>query len=913
MNPEELYLGLLQALPDPFRDQFEADMRETVSFRAELARRSAASKAGSGLRMGAFWTRELADLGVTVVREHARARQGWVPRNPRPGWNGNRGWGGEMMEDVKLAFRGLRRNPMFSAIVVLTLALGIGLNTAIFSLVDTMVLRPLPYPQPEQLVHFMSVQRETGSANFRMAYADFDEYTHETSSFEALGGYRTGEWVLSGADRAPSREPFASVTHRFFDVLGVAPLLGRTFDPSEHVVGQGQVVILSHQLWTREFGSDPGVLGTTIALGQEPYEVIGIMPAGFDYPFLTPMGGWAPLAHEAFDTTDPNSAFSARDWISINVVARLAGGTDILRAQDEVDVISAGLSEAYPETNRDLAHIMQPLQQLETRNLRKPMLLTLGAVGLILLIACVNVASLLLARGAARQAEVAMRTALGAGRGRLVRLFLTESMVYAVLGGALGIGLGVLLLRVVPTLGLSAPLLDHVRFDMRVFAIVGGATLAVGVLFGILPALRGSRAAPGQAMRGTGRGGRAQGGLKIHRLLIGAELAMTTVLAIGAGLLTNSLLKTLGEDPGFDPAGVLTLRLSLPSRYMQDPADAWSGSNQFFNELVDEVKRVPGVASVGLSYTNPLEPQTAFNTPIEIPGWLERPRPEQPQVNIRPADPGFFEVFDLAPLKGRVVTADDLKSSEGVAVINQAMADLVFGDEDPIGYEVTGPNFWGADGYPYPWRIVGVVPDVKSAGLTLAPAPALYLPFTQAPMGNMRLMVRTSGDPEALAPEIRERIWAMDNAVPVDGLTTMEQEISNSVATSRFAAMAVGIFALVAIILAAIGVYGVLSYSVGLRHGEFGIRQALGADQEEILKLVIGQGLRVALLGISVGLVAAGLTSRVLESFLYGVTGLDPVTYGTVGLALLGIAVIACVVPARRATTIEPATALRSD
>ena len=817
-----------------------------------------------------------------------------------------------MIDDVKLAVRGIARYPAFSAIVVLTLAVAIGLNTAIFSIVDRVVLRPLPYPDAERLVHFRAVREQSGQTTYSVAYADFEEFGGAASAFASLGGYRTGRWVLSGPDRTPRRLDVAEVTNDFFDVLGVRPELGRTFVEDEHEDGNREVVILSHALWTTEFGADPSVLGRTVELGQRPFEVIGVMPPGFDYPYLRSMGGWLPLSNRAVNEGDVGEAFTARDWISLNVIGRLADEAPRDRAQEEVETISVRLAEAYPETNADLTHHIEPLQELETGSVRTPMLLTLSAVALILLIACANVASLLLARGMSRRTEVAMRAALGAGRGRLIRLFLTESVVYAALGGIAGVTLGEALLRLFPIVGFDAPLLEYVAIDVRVLVVVATITLGTGVVFGILPALSSSRGGPAGTLRGSGARVRT-GGLTAHRTLIAAELAMTTVLAVGAGLLTNSLVRTLAEDPGFDPAGVLTVRVSLPPRYMQDPEDNWSGSNAFFDELVADVGSLRGVAAVGISYTNPLEPRTAFNTPIEIPGWLERPRPERPRVNIRPADPGFFDVFDLSAIDGRVVSPDDDKESEGVAVINRAMADLVFGDEDPIGYEVTGPNFWGAAGYPYPWRIVGVVPDVKSAGLTRDPAPAVYLPFTQAPMGNMRLLVRTDGDPETMAPAVRQAIWAIDPAIPADGLTTMEDEIRASVSSSRLAALSVGLFALVAIFLAAIGVYGVLAWSVGRRTAELGIRQALGAGQDEILRLVVGQGLRVALSGIGIGLVVAAFGARVLERFLYGVGSIDPLTYALVALGLLGVAATACLVPARRATAVDPSAALRSE
>lgn len=894
-------------LPADFVAQFGEAMRETMELKAASVGLDLTPIRRS-LARAWFWTREFADLGRTVLRERLRNATKNRGSDDRRSLRG----GKDVLDDVRLAFRSMRRSPGFAMVVVTTLALGIGVNAAIFTVVDRMVLRALPYPDADRLVHLQAVESTSGAVGLAVAYADYEVLRDGTAALEAIGGYTTERWIHSGEGRTPKRIWTADVTNSFFDVMGVPPLLGRTFDAEEHR-GDRQFFVMSHSFWEREYGSDPDVIGTSIIVNQRPLRVVGVMPSGFDYPFLTRMEGWMPMSEQAFVTNDSTSAFAARDWTSLGVIGRLAPGAGIDRASAEIESMSEALADAFPESNGTLRHHVVSLQSLETGELRKPMLLALGAVAAILLIACVNVASLLMARGAARAPELAVRLALGARRGRLIRLFLVESLLYALVGGALGMVIGAGLLRLLPLIGVTAPLLGHVSLDMRVLAVVGGVTILTGLAFGTLPAIRASGVSPGRALGNAGRSGR-MGIPRAQRALVGVEIAASTVLTVGAGLLVGSLGHILSEEPGFDPRGVVTMRLSLPNRYMQqDAANPWAGSNAFFAEATSRLAAQPGVAAVGLSFTNPLEPAQSFNTRIQIPGWHERPTSEQPRVNLRPADPGFFEVFDIPLVSGRHISDEDRSDTEGVAVINEALARLIFGSENPLGHVVTGPNFWGGAGYPYPWRIVGVVGDVKSAGLNRPPAPAVYLPVTQAPMGNMRLVVRAAAHPDEVIPLVRAVIWEIDDQLPVDDLRTMEAEISRSVSVPRFAVLVVGIFALVAITLAAVGVYGVLSHSVGLRSGEFGVRQALGADRRKILHLVLGQGLRLAGFGIVAGLLVAALSSRVMSAFLYGVPPLDPVTYVVVSFILFTAAGLACLVPAVRATGVAPAVALRGE
>lgn len=910
-----IYGLLMRGLPPRFRSEFGAPMLDMFEQKVEERRASTPIHRVGGA------ARDMADLGATIVREWvvtSVGRRGVRTAHGRTG-------GDTMRNDIQMAVRSIFRNPGFAAVVVVTLGLGIGVNTAIFSVVDTVVLRPLPFPEPDRLVQLLGLDTEQGLMSgdeaadrgltrSSISYADFLEYRDGTEGVHALAGYRGGSWTLSGEGREPRRIPMSPVTNDFFEVMAVDPLLGRTFSPEEHEPGQSEVVVLSHSLWTQEFGADETILGQSVMLAQRPYTIIGVMPPGFDYPYMSEMGGWLPFIHEPWVAGDTTSAGLERDWNTLLVIGRLADESSMATAEAEVQGIAMGLAEAYPRWNAELSAVLRPVQDLATEGPRSSLLLLMGAVGAILLIACVNVASLLVARGTARRAEVAVRTALGASRARLVRLFLTESLLFAIAGGVVGVLLAFGLLGLLPYLPVTAPRIHEVRIDVRVLTVVAIATFVTGIVFGTAPAWTASRSDLRGTLNSSGRGGRM--GLtrsRLQRGLVVTEMALATMLAVGAGLFANSFTRIVNEEPGFDPSNVLTMRISLPMAYLDNPSDQWAESNVFFRALEQEVAGLPGVDAVTLSYTNPLEPNTAFNTRFQITGWLEGPRTEQPFANLRTVTSSFFDTWRIPVLEGRTFTEADRKESEGVAVINETFARIYFGDEDPIGHEITGNNFWGQSGYAYPWRIVGVVGDVRSRGLSEDPAPAMYFPFAQAPMGNMRLIARTQTDPSALAPVIRQSVWDLDDAIPVDGLQTMEQAISDSVATPRFAAIAIGSFAALALLLAGVGVYGVLAYTVGMRTGEFGLRQALGADQGEILRLVMRHGLIVAGSGVALGLVAAALLSRRLEGWLYEVGVLDAPTYTIVAVVMALSAGLACWLPARRATGADPVGALRSD
>lgn len=812
--------------------------------------------------------------------------------------------------DVRFAFRSITGAPRWSLVVVVTLALGSGVLAAVFAVVDTMVLRGLPYPESNRLVHFQVTNEESGAAGFPVAYADFEVLRDRVTSLESVAGYSNAEWIHSGVGREPRRIRTAPVTKDFFDVLEVHPLFGRAFVPEEHREGSARSIVLSHSFWTGQFGSDPSIVGRAITLDQAPFVVVGVMPPGFDYPYLTEMEGWTPLVDRAFLDADSTSAFAERDWISVNIVGRLDASGTLEQAQTEVASISRLLADDFPETNRGLVHGVRPMIEIETRTTRTPMLLALLSALLVLMVAALNVTSLMVARGAQRAGDTALRVALGATRWRVIRLYVIEATLLAGLGALCGLGIATLLLAAIPELGIEAPLLGHVQVSVRVLLTITVSTLGLGAASGIAAAVHGAGSDQGRSLGRVGaRIGRP---LTSHRLLVALELSVATVLAIGAGLLFRSYDEIASVNPGFDPAGVVTMRLNLPSQYMSDPVDPWSGSRAFFDEATESLRALPDVRSVGLSFTNPLEPSGGFRTRVGVEGWLEVGRNEQPVVHLRPADAGYFETFSIPLVEGRLVDDTDDRSSEGVALVNEAFVRLVFGDQDPLGFQITGPNFWGGSGYPYPWTIVGVVGDVHSSGLSRDPDPAFYVPVAQAPMGNLRLVVGARGDAEALFPAVRSAVWALDDQLPVDELSTMEDEIAASVLVPRTTALIVGVFASLSALLAVIGVYGVTAYSIGLRRGEFGVRRALGAEGRDIARVVVVDLLRIAVPSVGIGLLAAVAASRLLESFLFGVRPADPATFVAVGAAMVIAALAGVVSPARAATSVDPTRAIRA-
>jgi predicted permease len=802
---------------------------------------------------------------------------------------------GIMMADLRYALRALARTPGFTLAVVLTLALGIGVNSAIFSVVYGVLLRPLPYASPERLVVLYGRYPQFGRTSTSLP--DFQDWRAGTHSFEQLAARHRGTFIHTG-DGEPERVVADRVTSNFFTTLGVRPALGRAFLPDEDKMGgDDRVVVLSHGYWQRRFGGDPRIVGREIQLSGRPWTVVGVAPEGFRYGRDVDL--WAPTRA---DTTMPRRAEY------LDVIGRLEPGVTVAQASADVAAVVRRLAEQYPATNGRISSEVIGLEEDLVRDARPALLAFSGAVLLVLLIACANVANLLLARAATREREVAVRVALGAGRGRLLRQLLTESLVLALLGGAAGIALA--------SWGVAAIGATDVQFlprqheiDMNVAVVLFSLALSIGtgLLFGLAPALRLTR--PLQASLREGARGSTGGSLaRTRNALVLAEVAVALVLTMGAGLLIRSFDKLTRVDLGFQPAGVLTYSLAFPSAKFSETAQLPA----YYESLLERSRALPGVRAVAVSADLPMSEANYLAYSIEG----EPPRPAD--ANAAPADvqpfnvsPDYFTVLRIPLRRGRLIQATDGASATRVAVINEEMARRVFGDRDPIGHRITFGD--PADSTTAWMTIVGVVGNVAQEGVTAGAYPQLYAAIAQNAYRNVFVSLRTDRDPLSLATAARNAVRSVDRDLAINDLQPLEARVAQSIARPRLSVWLLGSFAAVALVLAAIGIYGVMAYTVAQRTREIGVRMALGADPVGVKRLVVSQGMRPALIGIAVGLPAAFQASRLIASLLYGVSTLDPVTYVLVPLFLATIAFLATYLPARRATRVSPTVALQSE
>jgi len=811
-----------------------------------------------------------------------------------------------LLQDARHGLRSFLKTPGFVAVAVATLALGIGANTAIFSVVNAVLIRPLPYPSSERLITLWNKYPKMGLSQAAISGPDFVDRSESSRVFEQVGAVTDASLNLTGGGD-PERIRGVRVTAGLFQVLGVQPALGRAFRPEEDRPGAEPVVVVSHGLFERRFGGDRAWVGRSILLNGKNHTLVGVMPAGFAYPSpKTEM--WVPLALSA-DQVNP----SQRGNEYLTAVARLKPGVTVAAAQTEMDRITVKILQDSPPgmrdylTNAGWGCVLVPLKENVVGDSGKALLVLLGAVGFVLLVACANVSGLQLARAATRQREIAIRTALGAGRWRLIRQLLTESLMLGAVGGALGVlvaSWGVdLLIRIRPA---NLPRLEEVRLDSRVLLFSACLSILSAVISGLAPALRLSRTSPNEALKEGGRS--ATGGLKhlrLQRLLVVSQVALALVLLIGAGLMLRSFESLMKVDAGFEPKNVLTAYVSLPASKYPNPA----ARQAFFDQLVGKLGALPGVQDVAIGSLVPLAEGNW--TASFFPEGREPAHGEaSPLTSVRLVSPGYFRTLGVPLRRGRDFSDHDDAKSPGVVVVDDAAARRLWPGEDPIGKRITFSDS-SADAT---WlSVVGVVGDIKDTALDREPMIHVYRPYAQRAVLGMFVALRTASSPAAILPSVRRELRLLDPEQPLYAVQTMQGYVEDSLAQPRLRFILIGLFASVALLLSALGVYAVISYAVGQRIQEIGIRMALGARKSDVVRLVIGQGLPLVLLGAGIGLLAALGLTRVLGSLLYGVTAHDPGTFATVSALLVLVALAACYLPARRAAGVDPLAALRME
>jgi len=796
-----------------------------------------------------------------------------------------------LLQDLRYAVRTLAKSPAFTLIVVLTLALGSGANTAIFSVVNGVLLTPLPYKDPSRLV---VVWESKGTSTHNVVNpANYKDWHDRATSFNGLALLSWAGLTFTGdqAERVPGR----AVTPDFFGVLGATPLLGRTFNAEESRPKAPRVMVLSEALWRRRFGADRAIVGRAVPVAGGTARVVGVMPASF-----RPM----PLGHEQYWEPMPlDWSNRARNGRYAMVVGRLRNGVTIERAQTEMSRIARQLESEAPDFDTGWGATVVPLMEQVVGGAQRTILVVLGAVSLVLLIACANVANLMLARASSRERELAIRAALGASRWRLVRQALVESVILALAGGAAGALLaswGVhLLVRAAPP---EVPRIADIRLDFTVLAVTGLVSMAAGVLFGLPAALSRSGAAIQGLHAATTRTTAGVPAARLRGALVITQMSLAIVLLVGAGLLVRSLQRLIAVDPGFDPANISAVTITLPDATYPDSLRRVT----FYERLLERVRAMPGVQSAGIISWLPMTPGNAA-TSLTVVGRPEPAPGQKPTAAIRIVDPGYFDAMRIPLRRGRSLVPSDRLGSVPVAVISDAMARKLWPGEDPIGRHVK-VEWWHEK---VSVEIVGVVGDSRHDGLDAEFEPTLFYPFAQESQGGMSLVLRSTLPPAKLTRMVRAAVSEMDRGLPVADAVTMYHHITEMMADRRYPAFVLGLFAALALTLAAVGIYGVLSYTVGQRTREIGVRLALGARPADVLRTVLGDGLRLTFIGIALGATAAGLAAGALGKLLYDVRPLDPVTFASVTLVLVGVALLAMAAPARRAARVDPMVALR--
>ena len=815
---------------------------------------------------------------------------------------------GTLWQDLRYGARMLLKNPGVTAVAVLTLALGIGANTAIFSVVNSVMLRPLPYKNPDRVVAVWENVPEHG--RWRVTPANFLDWKKQSTVFEDMAAYGGSTLTLTGAGE-PEQMLGTRAGAGYFAVVGVEPMLGRSFVEEEYEPGKNQVVILSHGFWQRRFGGDPKIINKAITLDGSSYTVTGVMPPGI-YPVSPTISGRISFDQNAQQYWTPMS-FTAQ-WAAVRtahvlgVVGRLKPGVTIEQARVEMDTIGARLEQEYA-ANKGEGIIVNQFMHEVVGNARGALIMLLGAVGLVLLIACANIAGLLLAQHAGRSKEIAIRAALGARRARLVRQFFLEGLLLSLMGTTAGIALAMfgvdMMVRMLPT---QMPRFSQTQLDWRVLGFTLVLSVITCLVFGLVPAWYASKPDLQVTLE---HGGRTSGPgalrLRFRQSLVVFQVGMALMLVIGAGLLMKSFWRLRQVDPGFKPENVLSLSLTLPqSKYGETQK-----INAFFNQLVERISGLPGVGAAAIAYDHPLQSNwvdsfTIEGKPAPAPG-------ESSSANFKPVSWDYFRTVGATILSGREFTPQDDQDHPGVVIVNEAFVRRYFPHDQPLGQRLrlSPPARIWRNQRLTSFEIVGIARDMKSAGLMAEAEAAYYVPATQAPLQDMMILVRTSGDPTSLVPALRNAVWSIDANQPIANINTMEKIVADSIAQPRLSMLLMGLFGTLALILAAVGIYGLLSYAVTQRTQEMGIRMALGAQTPDVLKLILRQGMTLALIGIAIGLIGSFALTRLLGGLLFGVTPTDVTTFISVSGVLVAVALLACYFPARRATKVDPLVALR--
>lgn len=816
-----------------------------------------------------------------------------------------------LWQDLCYGVRTLFKSPGFTAVTILSLAIGIGANSAIFSVTNALLLRPLPYKDADRLIILWSRSPGLNVAQDWFSPGQYWDVKTQNHVFDETALTIGGSFNLTGQG-TPEHVDGARVSSSFFSLLGAQPLIGRTFLPEEDEPGKAPTVILSHGFWQRHFGTDSGVIGKTLTLNGNNFTIVGVMPLSFSLnKEVMPAVNGIQNADLIVPLPMNESARTNRGGEDYNIFARLKQGVTVAQAQAEMDVIAGRMKQQYPDNyppNGGLTISVVPLLEQVVGDISLALTVLFGAVGFVLLIACANVANLLLSRAAVRQKEIAIRAAVGASRLRLIRQLLTESVLLSLMGGVVGLFIAFLAVKVMRVYGPeNIPRLEEVGLDGRVIAFTCLVALLTGVVFGLVPALRASRVDLNEVLKDGGRSsiGGGTSGHSQHRtrnLLVISEVALSLLLLIGAGLLVRSYQSIMAASPGYDSHNVLSMRLSLPAYKYGKPETI----APFYRQVGERIRSVPGVEAVAVTYSLPMSTVSLAWEPINVEGYVSKTGQNSVISNTRIVSPDYFRAMKVSLIKGRYFDEHDAKDAPKAVIINEEMAARFWPDEDALGKRIqTGSD---KDS----WRtVVGVIRDTKQYSSEKEPPIAVYYPFEQYVARNMYLLVRTTSDPAPLTGAITREIQGIDAELPVFDVKTMDQRLYDSLARRRFSMLLLGLFSIIALILGAIGIYGVISYSVNQRTHEIGIRLALGAQPRNILKLVIRQALIMASFGIAIGLACAFALTRVMSSLLYGVSATDRLTFIITPLLLGGIALLASYIPARRAAKVDPMIALR--